>query len=136
MRRFTRLVASLAAVIGTAGGIALLSPGAAVAGGCYTSSHFVDFGGYNKATLSARLCFNGTDASIGNVKQTCQALDLYISRCNGSRYAIYGNYSIRSATVYGTFYGSGPDNSYEGVIRITIRPSGASSWGWYYIYEV
>lgn len=46
------------------------------------------------------------------------------------------NYSTSSATVYGTFWGTGPDDSYEAVIRITIKPNGSSSWGWYYIYEV
>ena len=56
--------------------------------------------------------------------------------CTAFKYSIYGNGGTNSATVYGTFWGSGPDNSYEGVIRITIKPNGSSSWGWYYVYEV
>lgn len=135
MPKFARLATSFVVAIGIGSAIALVSPGAALAGGCFTSRHTVTFGGYNKDILSARLCWNSVDASIGNVRQGCRVIEPF-SRCDGHRHAVSGNYSTRSATVYGTYYGSGPDNSYEGVIRITIHPGGRSSWGWYYIYDI
>lgn len=135
MPKSARLARYVPLVIVAVTAVVLISPGAAVAGGCSNVSHTTTFGGYNRDTLSARLCWNGTSASIGNVGHSCQVIEDF-SDCTGFTYSISGNYSTSSATVYGTFWGTGPDNSYEAVIRITIKPNGSSSWGWYYIYEV
>jgi hypothetical protein len=134
MSRFARGIASIAVLIGIGSAVVLIAPGVALASGCSTVSHTVNFGGYNKDTLSAQLCWNASNASIGHVSQSCQVTETFAD-CDGHSDAIYGNNSGNSATVYGTFYGSGPDNSYEAVIRITIDPGGKVTWGSYYIRE-
>jgi hypothetical protein len=142
--KFARLAMSLVVVIGIGSAIALSSPGVrasasettvAASGGCFTSSHTVTFGGYNKDTLSAQLCWNPVDSSIGNVRQSCTVIESF-SNCDGYYYTISGNYSTTGAIVRGYYYGSGPDNSYEAVIWMRIYPGGSHPWGWYYIYDI
>jgi hypothetical protein len=90
VHKLARLATSLVVVIGIGSAIALISPGVALAGGCFTSSHTATSGGYNNDKLSAQLCWNPYVANISHVSQSCQVIEPF-SHCDGHHYAIYGN---------------------------------------------